>query len=136
ERGSVFAGYGDSANVDEIEQLPRVERAFIIEARPPQPAPAPGAPAGPNVNWASGVAIVADNWWLANNARKSLKVVWDEGPVASQSSAGYLAQGKQLASTQMSQTPPGGGRRRAKDGDADAAFKTAARIVEAEYSFP
>jgi len=36
----------------------------------------------------------------------------------------------------MSQTPPGGGPRSAKDGDAEAAFKTAARTVEAEYSFP
>src|SRR5438094_10016031 len=136
EKFPVFGGKVVSANLDEIKKLPGVKHAFIIEARPPQPAPEQGTPAGPNVTWASGVAIVADNWWLANNARKSLKVVWDEGPVASQSSAGYLAQGKQLASTQMSQTPPGGGPRSAKDGDAEASFKTAARIVEAEYSFP
>src|SRR5207237_7397824 len=103
----------------------------------PAQEPAPGRGAGGTVpRGASGVAMVADNWWLANNARKSLKVVWDEGPVASQSSAGYLAQGKQLSSTQASQTPPGGGPRSAKEGDAEAAFKTAAKIVEAEYSFP
>src|SRR5437764_2147569 len=128
EKCPVFGGKVMSANLDEIKKLPGVKHAFIVDAPPLRPAPAPGAPpAGPNVNWASGVAIVADNWWLANNARKSLKVVWDEGPVALQSSAGYLAQGKQLASTQMSQTPPGGGPRSAKDGDAEAAFKTAAR---------
>src|SRR3989449_2755185 len=136
EKCPVFGGKAMSANLDEIKKLPGVKHAFIVDAPAPRPAPAPGAPAGPNVNWASGVAIVADNWWLANNARKSLKVVWDEGPVASQSSAGYLAQGKQLASTQASQTPPGGGPRSAKEGDAEAAFKTAAKIVEAEYSFP
>src|SRR5881628_3291824 len=135
EKCPVFGGKVVSANLDEIKKLPGVKHAFIIEARPPQPAPAQGAPAGPNVAWASGVAIVADNWWLANNARKSLKIVWDEGPVASQSTAGYLAQAKQLAATQASQTPPGGGPRSAKDGDAEGAFKTAAKIVEAEYWF-
>src|SRR5438093_1566483 len=137
EKCPVFGGKAMSANLDEIKKLPGVKHAFLVDAPPPRPAPAPGAPpAGPNVNWASGVAIVADNWWLANNARKSLKVVWDEGPVASQSSAGYLAQGKQLASTQASQTPQGGTPRSAKEGDAEAAFKTAAKIVEAEYAFP
>src|SRR5947207_11249820 len=137
EKCPVFGGKVMSANLDEIKKLPGVKHAFIVDAPPLRPAPAPGAPpAGPNVNWASGVAIVADNWWLANNARKSLKVVWYEGPVDMTSSAGYLAQGKQLASTQASQTPPCGGPRSAKDGDAGAAFKTAAKIVEAEYSFP
>src|SRR2546426_7502133 len=116
EKCPVFGGKAMSANLDEIKKLPGVKHAFIVDAPPPRPAPAPGAPpAGPNVNWASGVAIVADNWWLANNARKSLKVVWDEGPVASQSSAGYLAQAKQLSSTSASQTPQGGGPRSAKE---------------------
>ena len=136
EKCPVFGGKAVSANLDEIKKLPGVKHAFIVPASPdPTPAPA-GAPPAPNVRWASGVAIVADNWWLADNARKSLKVVWDEGPVASQSSAGYLAQAKQLSSTQASQTPQGGTPRSAKEGDAEAAFKTAAKIVEAEYAFP
>jgi len=136
EKCPVFGGKALSANLDEIKKLPGVRHAFIVAASPdPTPAPA-GAPPAPNVRWASGVAIVADNWWLANNARKSLKPVWDEGPVASQSSAGYLAQAKQLSSTQASQTPAGGTPRSAKEGDAEAAFKTAAKIVEAEYAFP
>src|SRR5437879_3136193 len=136
ENCPVFGGKAVSANLDEIKKLPGVKHAFIIAASP-EPTPAPGGgPGGPVPRWASGVAIVADNWWLANNARKSLKVVWDEGPVASQSTAGYLGQAKQIAATQASQTPPGGGPRSAKDGDAEAAFKTAAKIVEAEYWFP
>jgi isoquinoline 1-oxidoreductase beta subunit len=137
EKCPVFGGKAMSANLDEIKKLPGIKHAFIIDASPPRPTPAPGAaPAGPNVTWASGVAIVADSWWLAQNARKSLKVVWDEGPVASQSSAGYLAQAKQLSSTQASQTPAGGGPRSAKEGDVEEAFKTAAKIVQAEYAFP
>src|SRR2546427_3015047 len=126
EKCPVFGGKAVSANLDEIKKLPGVKHAFMVAASP-EPTPAPGGgPGGPVVRWASGVAIVADNWWLANNARKSLKPVWDEGPVASQSSAGYLAQAKQLSSTQASQTPAGGTPRSAKEGDAEAAFKTAA----------
>ncbi|HYR85646.1 MAG TPA: molybdopterin cofactor-binding domain-containing protein, partial [Terriglobia bacterium] len=136
EKCPVFGGKAVSANLDEIKKLPGVKHAFIVAASPDPTPPPAGTPPAPNVRWASGVAIVADNWWLANNARKSLKVVWDEGPVASQSTAGYLAQAKQLSSTQASQTPQGGSPRSAKEGDAEDAFKTAAKIVEAEYAFP
>src|SRR5207249_10662471 len=104
----------------------RVKHAVLIDA----------SQRGSNVNWVSGVAIVAENWWLANNARKSLKVTWDEGPVASQSTVGYLTQAKELAATKASQTPPGGGPRSAKEGDVEAAFKSAAKVVEVEYAFP
>src|SRR5439155_22991212 len=104
EKCPVFGGKAMSANLDEIKKLPGVKHAFLVDAPPPRPAPAAGAPpAGPNVNWAAGVAIVADNWWLVINARKSLKVVWDEGPVASLTSACHLANGKQVASTHASQ---------------------------------
>src|SRR5947208_5871379 len=73
EKCPVFGGKAVSANLDEIKKLPGVRHAFIVAASP-DPTPAPGGgPAGPVVRWASGVAIVADNWWLANNARKSLK---------------------------------------------------------------
>jgi isoquinoline 1-oxidoreductase beta subunit len=135
----VFGGKAVSANLDEIKKLPGVKHAFIIE------------PAGQgNNSLASGVAIVADSWWLANDARRSLKVVWDEGAVAGQSSEGYLTQARDLAAKAATMpapapTPPpapaqgggrGGGPPRAVIGDVDAAFKTAAKTIEAEYFFP
>ncbi len=124
EKCPVFGGKAVSANLDEVKQLPGVKHAFIVDA------------AGRGANsLASGVAIVADSWWLANNARGKLKVTWDEGPVASQSSVGYAAQAKQLSS-QASQPPAPGGRGSAVIGDAEAAFKSAAKVVEAEYVFP
>jgi isoquinoline 1-oxidoreductase beta subunit len=137
EKCPVFGGKAVSANLDDIKKLPGIKHAFIVDAPAPPAAGARGGGAGggPAVNWASGVAIVADNWWLAQNARKSLKVVWDEGPVATQSSAGYAAQAKQL-SANASQPPAGGGPGGANIGDVDAAFKTAAKVVEAEYIFP
>jgi isoquinoline 1-oxidoreductase subunit beta len=132
----VFQGKVASANLDEIKKLPGIKHAFIVE------------PAGQgNNSLASGVAIVADSWWLANDARSSLKVTWDEGPVATQSSTGYLAQARDLAAkaaTAPAPAPapaaaPGGGRGgppSAVIGDVDAAFRTAAKTIEAEYFFP
>ena len=119
----VFGGKAVSANLDEVKALPGVKHAFLVEK------------AGQGANsLASGVAIVADNWWFANNARRTLKVTWDEGPVATQSSVGYAAQAKTL-SAQASQTPAPGGRGNAAVGDSEAAFKNAAKVVEAEYEF-
>ena len=129
EKCPVFGGKAVSANLDEIKKLPGIRHAFIVPA--PTPSGRGGAVTGP----ASGVAIVADRWWQAQNARKSLKVIWDEGPVAAQSSAGYAAQAQQLSATRASQKPAGGGQS-ADIGDVDAAFATAAKVVEASYTFP
>ena len=59
EKCPVFGGKAVSANLDEIKRLPGIKHAFIVE---------PAAGQGNN-SLASGVAIVADSWWLANNAR-------------------------------------------------------------------
>ena len=123
EKCPVFGGKAMSANLDEVKRLPGVKHAFIVDA----------AGRGNN-SLASGVAIVADSWWLANNARRTLKVNWDEGPVATQSSVGYAEQAKQLSSL-ASQVPAPGGRGTAVIGDAEAAFKSAAKVVEADYVF-
>ena len=85
EKCPVFGGRVVNANIDEIKKLPGIRHAFIVTPPTPPAAPA-GAPAagargggGGGVNIPSGVAIVADNWWMAQNARKSLKITWDEG---------------------------------------------------------
>jgi isoquinoline 1-oxidoreductase beta subunit len=126
EKCPVFGGRAVSANLDEIKRLPGVRHAFLVDAI---------AGRGNN-SLASGVAIVADSWWLANDARRSLKVVWDEGPVASQSSAGYAAQAKELAARAAATPPPAQGPGTASIGNCQAAFATAAKVVEAEYVFP
>jgi len=133
----VFGGKAVSANLDEIKKLPGIKHAFIVE------------PAGQgNNSLVSGVAIVADSWWLANDARSSLKVTWDEGAVAAQTSERYLAQARELAAKAPAAPPPapapapapgggrGGGPPSAVIGDVEAAFRTAAKTIEAEYFFP
>ena len=119
EKCPVFGGTAVSANLDEIRALPGIRHAFIVDA--------PGA--------ASGVAIVADTWWVANNARQQLNVNWDEGPTAVESSTGYATQAGQLSAAER-QAPAGGGAGNAGVGDVNAALADAAQVVEAEYYFP
>jgi isoquinoline 1-oxidoreductase subunit beta len=115
----VFAGKVVSANVDEIKTEPGVKHAFVVE----------GGTQGGLMGLMPGVAIVGDNWWMIQQARRKLKVTWDEGTTASQSSDGFAAKAAELA-----KQPPA--RNVRKDGDVDAALKSAAKTVEASYFYP
>jgi isoquinoline 1-oxidoreductase subunit beta len=130
EKCPVFGGKVVTANVDEVKKLPGIKHVFVIAAPAPPPEGTRGVP-----TWDSGVAIVAETWWHAQNARKSLKVNWDEGPVATQSSQRYATQAKGLSAEGASKAPKGGGQA-AEIGDVEKAFATAAKVVEAEYHFP
>ncbi len=96
----VFAGKAVSANLDAIKREPGIKHAFIIE-------PAPNTPLD---GLLGGVAIVADSWWYAQNARKKLQVTWDEGATASQSSAGFAARAAELAKHALGHRCPHVGR--------------------------
>jgi isoquinoline 1-oxidoreductase subunit beta len=115
----VFAGKVASANVDEIKKEFGVRHAFVVE-------PAANTPLD---GLLGGVAIVADSWWYAQTARKKLKVTWDEGATASQSSVSFAARAAELVKQAPSRTLR-------TDGDADAALKSAAKTVDAEYYYP
>ncbi len=117
EKCPVFAGKALSANVDEIKALPGVKQAFIVEG-------------GTVLNGLlSGVAILADTWWAAKSARTKLKVTWDEGATAQQSTPSIKAKAAEL----FAQTPQKSLR---NDGDVTAAFAAAATTVEASYDYP
>jgi isoquinoline 1-oxidoreductase beta subunit len=125
EKCPVFWGKVASANLDEIKKLPGIKHAFVVDA----------AGQGNN-SLASGVAIVADSWWLANDARRSLKVTWNEGATAAENTVGYLDQCKSMAARMAAAPPAAAAQGGATIGDVEAGFKTAAKIVEAEYYFP
>ncbi len=75
------------------------------------------------------VAVVADNWWRANEALKALPVEWDvgqNGEVTSESIRAFLRTGIDATDVPVAR----------KDGDTSAAFAAADKIVEAEYSAP
>ncbi|HEX4075520.1 MAG TPA: molybdopterin cofactor-binding domain-containing protein [Candidatus Acidoferrales bacterium] len=114
----VYGGKVVSANLDEIKALPGVKHAFVVD------------PVGDSSVLAGGVAIVADYWFQARHAAdNNLKVVWDNGPTEKQSSQLYADTSVEIAKGQPGQTLR-------KDGDPDAAFASAAHVVEAAYSYP
>ena len=118
EKCPVFGGRVRSANLDEVMAQPGVERAFIVEGTDNLLGLRPG------------VAIVGDNWWLLNQARVNvLRVEWDEGATASQSSEGFQAEANRL----FDQAPAMSLR---TDGDVDAALAGATHRVRADYMYP
>jgi isoquinoline 1-oxidoreductase subunit beta len=77
----------------------------------------------------SAVAVVADTWWQAKTALEALPIVWDDGPNAKVSSATIA---EQLKAGLDAETKFVGN----QQGDAKAAIASAAKKVEAVYSYP
>ncbi len=117
EKCPVFGGTVVTANLDAIRAMPGVRHAFVVTGGTDLTTLAPG------------VAIVADTYWQARTARQALRVTWNEGATASQSSADWARRaaelGPQAAATSVR-----------SDGDAEAALATAAKTIEAAYSYP
>ena len=124
EKAPVFAGKVKSANIDQIKALPGVRHVLVIDGGI---TPAAYTPWEPGIE--PGIAIVADTWWQAQQARKQLKVAWDLGPAATQSTDGFAAKAAELL-----KAPPGSTVR--KYGDVDVALKSSAKVVEATYQYP
>jgi isoquinoline 1-oxidoreductase beta subunit len=76
-----------------------------------------------------GVAIVATNWWLANQARAKLALEWDLSAAKGHSSDTYRQQAAALFAA-----GPGTDIRR--DGDVAAALTGAAKRVTGDYAYP
>jgi isoquinoline 1-oxidoreductase beta subunit len=124
EKAPVFAGKVKSANIDQVKALPGVRQVLVIDGGI---TPAAFTPWEPGME--PGIAIVADNWWQAQQARKQLKVDWDLGPAAAQSTDGFTKRAEEL----LQATPETTLR---KYGDVDATLKSSAKVVEATYQYP
>src|SRR5690606_38170222 len=115
-RCPVFGGRIRRANTDALKRLPRVRDAFVVEGTDDRFGLYPG------------VAVVAEDTWSAFKALESLRAEWDEGDTAAHSSSEYRAKAAELAA--------GEGKQIRADGDVEAAFAQAARVVEADYEYP
>lgn len=104
------------ANLEEIRRLPGVTAAFVLEGN------------GEVVELKPGVAIVARDTWSAFQARKSLRILWDESDAATDSWSGARQQAAALLPGRGSETV-------LERGDVDGAFARAARTVEGIYEY-
>jgi isoquinoline 1-oxidoreductase beta subunit len=130
--GMVYATYAKapsigakamSANLEHIKSLPGVRDAFIMDGSGDPIEFGPGSPA-----MLSGVAIVANTTWAAMQAKRQLKVEWDERDASSDSWSQAVAQATELGrgsgATSLTDT-----------GDVDAAFAAADNSVEGFYTY-
>jgi isoquinoline 1-oxidoreductase beta subunit len=126
EKCGVFGGKVASSNIEDIKKLPGIKGAFAVERPDITDNVLPGDP-----GLESGIAIVAESWWYAQAARKKLQVTWNEGRFGTpaHSSAEYAKKADELSK----QAPQ---RTLRKDGDGAAALASAAKTVEASYSYP
>ncbi|HWM66542.1 MAG TPA: xanthine dehydrogenase family protein molybdopterin-binding subunit [Steroidobacteraceae bacterium] len=76
-----------------------------------------------------GVAVVARDTWSAKKGREALKVTWDESNAEKRSTEALFKEYRQMSGGPDAVKVE-------KKGDADAALKTAAKVLDFEFEFP
>ena len=113
--------YGDkvaSFDGSAAQKMPGVVKVLAVESTPP---PSGFQPLG-------GVAVIAENSWVAIKAREQLKINWTRGPNAGYDSVAYRAQ------LEAANRKPGKLVR--DEGNIDHALSHAAKRVTADYYIP
>ncbi len=106
-RSPVFGGKVKKCNDEKAKSLPGVKAVVQIE---------------------SGVAVVAESFWSAKEARDKLEITWEEGPLAGLSTPGLRKEYMELAGTP--------GVVAAERGAPDEALDSAAVRIDADYEVP
>jgi isoquinoline 1-oxidoreductase beta subunit len=106
-RCPVFGGKVASFNADKAKAVPGVKQVVQIS---------------------SGIAVVADNYWTANKGAQALEIKWDEGKLATLTSADIMKQYAELAKQ------PGKVAR--TQGNADAALASSPKKFERTFEAP
>ena len=114
-----FDGYVESFDASDALELPEVHKAVEL----PRPAPDKYY-----TYLAGGVAVIADNFWAAKRARDKLKIKWNKGPFAGESTELLNNQCTELLKTQ--------GQIVRQDGNYQQAVKNAHKVVTRTYKLP
>ncbi|MBK6661071.1 MAG: xanthine dehydrogenase family protein molybdopterin-binding subunit [Proteobacteria bacterium] len=124
----VFGGRLRGFDASKVMAMPGVIKVVAIKA-------GPSGYTVPDTLWDiidwqmdDAVAVIADSWWLAEQALRALPISWDEGANAKVDSA-TIATALDTALKQPGTVMRG-------EGDVDAALATAARTIAAEYRYP
>jgi len=115
-RCPVFGGKVKSFDATEAKRMPGIRDVIAIE------------PVAKGAFTAGGVVVLADSSWAAMQGRNALKIVWDEGPHAGESTETLHKQFLENA------TRPGKTLR--SDGDADAVLAKSVKKIDAAYELP
>jgi isoquinoline 1-oxidoreductase subunit beta len=128
ERCPVYGGTPRSFNADEVKSSPHVRAVFEVKSA--HLTHQFGETSGPGSrNYTNaGVAIAADSTWAAMQARKLLKVEWNEPPLSAESTASLREKMLHLTSQPCPVIR--------NDGDFEKAQATAAKTIEAVYEVP
>jgi len=128
ERSPVYGGTPRSFNATEVKSAPRVRAVF--ELKSVHLTHQFGETSGPGSrNYScAGVAVVADSTWAALEARKLLKVEWNETPSSAESTASLREKMLQLTSQPCPVIR--------NDGDFEKAHAAAPKKIEAAYELP
>src|SRR6266403_1503411 len=124
----MYGGTPRRFNADEVKSAPHVRT--VIEVKSVHLTHQFGETSGlGSRNYScSGVAVVADSTWAAMQARKLLKVEWNEPSAASESTASLREKMLRLAAVT--------GTVIRSDGDFDKAHATAVKKIDAVYEVP
>src|SRR6266436_707380 len=128
ERSPVYGGTPLRFNADEVKSAPYVRA--VLEVKSAHLTHQFGETSGPGSrNYScAGVAVLADSTWAAMQARRLLKVEWNEPPFASESTAS-LREKMHVHASEL-------GTVIRNDGDFDKAHAAAAKKIEAVYELP
>ena len=118
QRCPATGGKVRSANLDDVKKFPGVRDAFVIEGN------------GKPTEVMPGVAIIADTTWAAFEARRQLKVEWDESAASKDSWSELSKRAAELGKQ------PIGAQTLANTGSFDEALKGAAKTVTGYYTYP
>lgn len=117
----VYGGDVASFDFDAIRGLPGVRS--IVQFPLPDPALTRGRV------FSGGVAVIADTWYQAKSALDRMPIEWDIPP----ENAAFDTRNMRAALFAALDAP---GTTRVDQGDVDAAFASASRVIEATYSTP